>query len=51
MSLYRYRARDQMGKLVEGAMEAQSEADLVEKLRKMGYIVTRVSSGHSDCCP
>ena len=48
MSLYNYRARDQKGKLVEGAMESPSEADLVEKLRKMGYIITRVSSASSD---
>lgn len=42
MSLYRYKARDEMGKLVEGAMEAPTEADLVEKLRKMGYVITGV---------
>lgn len=44
MSLYRYKARDPMSKLVEGVMEAPTEADLVERLRKMGYIVTGVSA-------
>lgn len=42
MSLYRYKARDEMGKLVEGAVEAPTEADLIEKLRKMGYVITGV---------
>ncbi|MFA5339354.1 MAG: type II secretion system F family protein [Candidatus Omnitrophota bacterium] len=43
MSLYRYKARDESGKFVEGVMEAPAEADLVEKLRKMGYVITGVS--------
>lgn len=43
MPLYRYKARDEMGKLVEGAMEAPAESDLVKKLRKMGYVITGVS--------
>ena len=44
MGTFRYKARDQMGKLVEGAMEAATEHDLVEKLRKMGYVVTGIAS-------
>ena len=32
-----------MGKLVEGAMDAPSENELADKLRKMGYVVTGVS--------
>ena len=44
MSLYRYKARDESGKLVEGAMDAPTEADLVEKLRKMKYVITGVSA-------
>ena len=44
MPLYRYKARDGMGKLVEGVMEAPAEPDLVEKLRKMGYVITGVSA-------
>lgn len=43
MSKYRYKVRDQGGRLVEGEMEAQSEAELVGKLRKMGYIITGIS--------
>jgi len=43
MAMYRYKARNQSGKLVEGAMEASSESDLADKLRKMSYIVTGVS--------
>ena len=44
MSLYRYKARDESGKLVEGAMDDPTEADLVEKLRKMKYVITGVSA-------
>lgn len=43
MPNFRYKARDQAGKLVEGVMESSSEYALADKLRKMGYVVTGVS--------
>ena len=43
MAMYKYKARDNNGRLVKGAMEAASRNELVEKLRKMGYMVTGVS--------
>jgi len=43
MPNFRYKARDQAGKLVEGSMESAGEHELAEKLRKMGYVVTGVS--------
>ena len=43
MPLYHYKARDDMGKLVEGAIDSSTESDLVKKLRKMGYVITGVS--------
>ncbi len=43
MAMYRYKARDQNGKLVEGTMEALSESGLADKLRKMNYIITGLS--------
>ncbi|MCX5665671.1 MAG: type II secretion system F family protein [Candidatus Omnitrophica bacterium] len=43
MAMYNYKARDNNGRLVKGAMEAASKNELVEKLRKMGYMVTGVS--------
>lgn len=44
MSNYRYKARDQAGKSVGGTMDAPSEQELAERLRKMGYVVTGVVS-------
>lgn len=43
MAMYRYKARDQTGKLVEGTMEAPSQVELADKLRKMGYIITGIT--------
>lgn len=43
MAMYRYKARDQRGKLVEGTMEAPSQTELADKLRKMGYIITGIT--------
>ena len=43
MAVYNYKARDNNGRLIKGAMEAASKAELVDKLRKMGYMVTGVS--------
>jgi len=43
MAMYNYKARDNNGRLIKGAMEGASKNELVEKLRKMGYMVTGVS--------
>lgn len=43
MAMYSYKARDNNGRLVKGDMEAASKNDLVEKLKKMGYMVTGIS--------
>lgn len=43
MALYNYKARDGQGKFTKGSMEAVSEAELIDKLNKMGYMVTGVS--------
>ena len=43
MSSYIYRARDEKGKLIKGAMEALSPDELTAKLHKMGYLATSVS--------
>lgn len=40
---YSYKARDPIGKPVKGTMEADDKAELITKLRKMGYMVTSVS--------
>lgn len=42
MPTYIYKARDETGKLVKGAMDALSKKELAEKLRKMGYMLTTV---------
>ena len=43
MPQYRYKARDAAGKPIEGTLEAATNAELIDKLHKMGYMVTRVS--------
>ena len=43
MAAYIYRARDEKGKLIKGAMEALSPDELTAKLHKMGYLATSVS--------
>lgn len=43
MATYRYKARDQMGKLIEGMMEAPSQMELADRLRKMGYLITGIT--------
>ncbi len=44
MSTYTYKARNEAGRPVQGVMEASSQEDLAEKLRKMGYMPTRIKS-------
>lgn len=43
MPTYIYKARDTMGRVVKGTMESPSKTELVDKLRKMGYMVTKAS--------
>lgn len=43
MSIYRYKARDELGRPVRGFMEATTQEELIEKLHKMGYVTTRIS--------
>jgi len=43
MPNYKYKARDSMGKVVKGKMEASGREEINDKLRKMGYMVTRVT--------
>ncbi|MBI5124003.1 MAG: type II secretion system F family protein [Candidatus Omnitrophica bacterium] len=45
MPVYNYKARDTTGRAVSGTMEAPSKTELVDKLRKMGYMVTRIAEG------
>ncbi len=47
MTIYNYKARDNNGRPIKGAMEAASKSELVEKLRKMGYMATGVSESSS----
>lgn len=42
MPTYTYKAREETGKLVTGKMDAVSEAELADKLQKMGYIPTNI---------
>ncbi len=44
MSTYTYKARNEAGRPVQGVMEASSQEDLAEKLRKMGYMPTRIKA-------
>ncbi|MCX5679066.1 MAG: type II secretion system F family protein [Candidatus Omnitrophica bacterium] len=41
--IFTYQARDGAGKRVTGAMEAPSKTELMEKLRKMGFMATKVT--------
>lgn len=43
MPTYIYKARDATGKLIKGAMESASKEELTAKLRKMGYLVSRIT--------
>lgn len=42
MPTFTYHARDGQGRLVKGVLEADSRESLAERLRKMGYLVTRM---------
>ncbi|MCX5708738.1 MAG: type II secretion system F family protein [Candidatus Omnitrophica bacterium] len=44
MANYSYLARDDAGKLAKGVMSAESELDLANRLRTMGFFLTQVKS-------
>lgn len=43
MPIYIYKARDATGKPVKGTMDATTKEELIDKLRKMGYMTTQVT--------
>ena len=45
MPTFTYQARDEAGRLVRGILEAESKVMLADRLRKMGYLVTRMEEG------
>ena len=47
MPTFAYQARDESGRLVKGLLEAESKILLADRLRKMGYLVTRMEEGSS----
>lgn len=47
MATFTYQARDESGRLVRGVLEAESKVVLADRLRKMGYLVTRMEEGAS----
>jgi len=42
MATFSYQARDETGRRVTGVLEAESQGALAERLRKMGYLTTRI---------
>ena len=51
MPIYEYKARDEKDKIVSGQLEADTEADLVGKLKKMNYVVTKITEVKSKKSP
>ncbi len=47
MAVYLYKARDASGKAVKGTMEAAGREELIDKLNKMGYMITQVNEAIS----
>lgn len=47
MATFVYKARDASGKAVRGTLDAASKTELVDKLRKMGYMATSVAETFS----
>jgi type IV pilus assembly protein PilC len=47
MPFYEYTARDASGKVLAGAIEADSDANVTQKLREMGYFITNLHRKHS----
>ncbi len=42
MPVYEYTARDQTGRVLAGAIEAESDTTVTQKLREMGYFITNL---------
>jgi type IV pilus assembly protein PilC len=47
VTTFTYQARDEAGRLIRGVLEAESKVVLADRLRKMGYLVTRMEEGTS----
>lgn len=47
MPAFSYQARDETGRLVKGVLEAESQVALADRLRRMGYGVTRMEEAGS----
>lgn len=47
MPTYNYKARDAAGKAIRDTMEAAAKEELIDKLKKMGYMVTQVTEVQS----
>ena len=47
MSTFTYKARDEAGQAVKGVMEAESQEQLAQKLRRMGYMPTQILAAQS----
>ena len=45
MPIFTYQARDEAGRRVKGILDAESKVLLADRLRKMGYLVTRMEEG------
>lgn len=45
MATFTYQARDETGRLIKGVLEAESKGVLADRLKKMGYLVTRMQEG------
>ncbi len=45
MTTFTYQARDEAGRLIKGVLEAESKVVLADRLKKMGYLVTRMQEG------
>lgn len=45
MTTFTYQARDDAGRLIKGVLEAESKGVLADRLKKMGYLVTRMEEG------
>lgn len=47
MATFSYQARNEVGRLIKGMLEADSQIVLAERLRRMGYLVTRMEEARA----